>query len=169
MKPGARAAVLILAATFLLPLPLAGVEQSPQQKTGSSPPSPASEPSKNSAQPVPPYFKSLKAAEPLPPVLPAERFKKWPIVERAYALAARIPGVLAQEPCYCPCNRELAHRSLLDCYASDHTAGCSICVREAYLAYQLTKQGRTPAQIRQAIIHGDWKNVDLLNPPSLTP
>ncbi len=125
----------------------------------------ASEPS----PPVPPYFKSVEAAKPLPAGLPAERFKDRPVVERAYQIAHLIPKVLAQEPCYCGCNTEFGHRSLLDCYASDHTAGCAVCVKEAFLAYELHRQGKTPAQIRAAIMRGEWKAIDMAHPPELRP
>jgi hypothetical protein len=134
--------------------------------------SPNSEAVKSSAEPalhVPPYYKNVKAAEPLPPVLPASRFAGRPVVVCAYQIAARIPKVLAQEPCYCGCDRHFGHHSLLDCYASDHTAGCAVCVQEAFLAYELHKQGKTPAQIRAAIMRGDWRAVDINHPPELRP
>ena len=91
------------------------------------------------------------------------------VVVRAYEIAAKIPKVLAQEPCYCGCDRHFGHHSLLDCYASDHTAGCAVCVQEAFLAYELHKQGKTPAQIRAAIMRGDWRGIDLNHPPELRP
>ena len=75
--------------------------------------------------------------------------------------AAKIKPVLYQQPCYCYCDRNAGHKSLLDCYVSEHGSECDICQREAVLAYQLTQKGKTPAQIRAAIIHGDWKSVDL--------
>jgi hypothetical protein len=54
--------------------------------------------------------------------MPPERYSDYPHIERAYRVAHRIPGVLAQQPCYCWCNK-FGHGSLLDCYASDHGAG----------------------------------------------
>jgi hypothetical protein len=30
--------------------------------------------------------------------------------------------VLAQQPCYCNCGDSFGHGSLLDCFASDHSA-----------------------------------------------
>lgn len=140
-----------------------GSEKKPEasgeaQKTASEP-----------APRVPPYFKSAKAAEPLPAVLPASRFKDRPVVERAYQIAHLIPGVLAQEPCYCGCDVHFNHHSLLDCYTSDHTAGCAVCVKESFFAYELHKQGKTPAQIRAAIMRGEWRAVDVNHPPELRP
>ena len=71
---------------------------------------------------VPPYHESAAAARPFPPLLPAAYFRTTPLVAKAYQLASEIPEVLAQEPCYCYCDR-YGHKSLLDCYASDHAAG----------------------------------------------
>jgi hypothetical protein len=34
-------------------------------------------------------------------------------------------------------------------------------MRETVYAYEQTKQGRTPAQIRAGIERGEWQNVDL--------
>ncbi len=70
---------------------------------------------------IPPFHPSAAAAQPLPRTLPSTEFA-IPIVARAYEIAARIPKVLAQQPCYCWCDR-YGHRSLLDCFASDHGAG----------------------------------------------
>lgn len=75
-----------------------------------------------STRPVPPYHESAEAAKPFPPLVPAAYFRRYPLVERAYWIAGRIPDVIAQQPCYCYCDK-FGHRSLLDCYASDHAAG----------------------------------------------
>jgi hypothetical protein len=109
---------------------------------------------------VPAYFPSAAAARPFPAVLPAVEFSRYPAIERAYAVAAEIPGVLAQQPCYCHCDR-MGHRSLLDCYASEHAAGCDICLMEALYAGQMTQQGQNPATIRQEVIRGEWRDVRL--------
>ena len=79
---------------------------------------------------------------------------------RAYELAAKIPGVINQLPCYCYCER-IGHKSLHTCYESDHGAHCGICMKEVFYAYEQTKLGKTPAQIRAGIIKGDWKSIDL--------
>lgn len=138
----------------------------PPQAKSAAPPPPAQKPSPPApARPtrrVPPYFNSAEAAKPFPRLLPASYFRNRPIVARAYQIAHQIPGVLAQQPCYCYCDRA-GHRSLLDCYASDHGARCLNCIKEAFLAAQLTKQGKKPAQIRDAIIRGEWRTVDLFS------
>lgn len=71
---------------------------------------------------VPPYHNSAEAAKPFPRLLPATYFRSHPVVARAYQIASEIPGVIAQQPCYCYCDK-FGHRSLLDCYASEHGAG----------------------------------------------
>ncbi|HUI40467.1 MAG TPA: CYCXC family (seleno)protein [Terriglobia bacterium] len=119
----------------------------------------ASGASKPAGQPVPPYHKSAADAKPLPRILPASDFSDRPLVARAYQIASEIPTVLAQQPCYCHCDKEFGHTSLLDCFASSHTAGCGICMGETFFAYKLTKEGKTPAEIRAAIIRGDWKTA----------
>ena len=81
----------------------------------------------------------------------------------AYVMAGKIPGVLNQQPCYCRCDRALGHKSLHSCFEGTHGAAGSTCMKEAVFAYQQTKAGKTPAQIRTAIEHGEWESVDLLN------
>ena len=72
--------------------------------------------------PTPPNHSSAAAARPLPRTLPPHYFRRSPLVARAYQIAGEIPTVIAQQPCYCRCDK-IGHRSLLDCYASDHGAG----------------------------------------------
>jgi hypothetical protein len=74
------------------------------------------------ASKTPPYHESAEAAKPFPQLLPAAYFRNNPLAARAYQLASEIPEVLAQQPCYCYCDK-YGHKSLLDCYASDHAAG----------------------------------------------
>jgi len=71
---------------------------------------------------IPPYYETAEAAQPFPSLVPAAYFRRYPLVERAYQVAAEIPEVIAQQPCYCFCEGH-GHHSLLDCYASDHGAG----------------------------------------------
>jgi hypothetical protein len=98
------------------------------------------------------------------PILPSDQRTgenfKFPYQVHAYELAAKIPGVIHQLPCYCYCER-IGHKSLHTCYESDHGAHCGICMKEVYYAYQQTKLKKTPAQIRDGIIKGEWKSIDL--------
>lgn len=72
-------------------------------------------------RPVPHFHVRLEDALPLPKILPASQFR-IPVVAKAYRIAARIPEVLAQQPCYCWCDK-MGHGSLVDCFATDHGAG----------------------------------------------
>ena len=118
----------------------------------------------NPAEDVPAYNAS-PSTQPLPPVLKGQQltgpYFAHPYQVVAYQMAAKIPGVLHQEPCYCRCDREMGHNSLHSCFEGTHGAACSTCMKEAVFAYQQTKKGRTPTQIRAAIEHGEWMNVEL--------
>jgi len=85
---------------------------------------------------------------------------QYPYQTKAYLLAAKIPNVINQVPCYCYCER-IGHNSLHSCFESTHGAHCGICMKELFYTYEQTKLKKTPAQIRAGIIKGDWKNVDL--------
>ncbi len=85
---------------------------------------------------------------------------QYPYQVRAYQLAAKIPNVLNQIPCYCYCER-IGHSSLHTCFESTHGAHCGICMKELYYVYEQTKLKKTPAQIRAGVIKGDWKAIDL--------
>ena len=110
------------------------------------------------ADETPAYLSAAEASKKLPATLPPERFSH-PAVKRAYKIAAAIPKVIAQQPCYCWCSRHSGHHSLLDCYVDTHAANCDMCIKEALLADRMHKQGKSPAAIRQAIIRGEWKNL----------
>jgi len=113
---------------------------------------------------VPAYNTAPPKAGEVTPILPPDQrvgeLFKTPYQVRAYEMAAKIPGVLNQLPCYCYCER-IGHKSLHTCFESDHGAHCGICMKEAVYAYQQTKLKKTPAQIRAGIIKGDWKSIDL--------
>jgi len=97
---------------------------------------------------------------PLPATLDPKSFPDS-LNQNLYALAAKVKPVLYQQPCYCHCDREVGHTSLLDCYVDKHASVCSVCKMEAVYAYEQTKLGKSPAEIRDAIIAGKWKEVDL--------
>ena len=148
-------------APLAVALSLSSVMALRSQQTGRapSPQSTGGAPSKPAAEAIPPYHKSAKDAQPLPQILPASAFSGRPLVARAYQIANEIQLVLAQQPCYCHCDKEFGHGSLLDCFASTHTAGCGICMGETFFAYQMTRQGKTPTEIRAAIIRGEWRTA----------
>lgn len=116
-----------------------------------------------------PAFHAAPPRGRLPATLPARLFATDPVARRTYAAAARIKSVLYQLPCYCHCDSELGHKSLLDCYVGTHASVCATCKMELAYAYGQTKRGRTAAQIRQGIIGGAWKNVDMTKWGALAP
>jgi hypothetical protein len=102
---------------------IAGCSSSEEKAAPTSPPRASSTPAPvETARATPPYHESAEAAQPFPRLMAPERYRDYPHIERAYRIAHRIPGVLAQQPCYCWCDK-FGHGSLLDCYASDHGAG----------------------------------------------
>ncbi|HEV7967146.1 MAG TPA: CYCXC family (seleno)protein [Candidatus Acidoferrales bacterium] len=107
-----------------------------------------------------PSYHAYALKPPFPVTLDPSQFPDA-LHRNVYALAAKIRPVLYQQPCYCYCDRHEGHKSLLDCFVGTHGAECDICQREAVLAYQLTQKGKTPTQIRAAIIRGDWRSVNL--------
>jgi hypothetical protein len=118
----------------------------------------------NPAEDIPAY-NAAPPSRPLPPVLQGDQLTgpyfahSYQVV--AYEMAAKIPNVLHQQPCYCRCDREMQHNSLHSCFEGTHGAACSTCMKEAVFSYQQTKKGQKPAQIRAAIERGEWMNVDL--------
>ena len=109
-------------------------------------------------EPVPAYHTQVPAGELPQPMDPAEFAN--PVVKNSYALAAKVKKVLYQQPCYCHCDKHKGHTSLLDCFASNHGAGCGTCVYEDFYSYEQSRKGKTAAQIREGIIKGEWKSVD---------
>ncbi len=114
---------------------------------------------------VPVHYDRAGDAMPFPETLEPASFKQTEVRE-AYQTAKEIPEVLAQQPCYCYCQRKghrcycycqrKGHRSLLDCFKTDHAASCSICIREALLAAQMHRQQKSAEEIRRAITQGPW-------------
>jgi hypothetical protein len=114
-----------------------------------------------------PAFNSTPPAKgaKLPPILGKDQLwgsnAQYPFQAHAYELASKIEPVLHQQPCYCYCDRGMGHNSLHSCFEGTHGAQCATCLKELYYAYTMTQKGKTAAQIRQGIIKGDWKTLDL--------
>jgi hypothetical protein len=150
---------MIALSAMLLVLPQFAATQSPQA-------TPA-------AEPVPAFHAQPPTGE-LPPTMEPSLYSDKEIFN-AYVLAGRVKKVLYQQPCYCHCDRSNGHGSLLDCFVGRHGSGCETCMREAFYSYEQTRRGKTPAQIREGIIRGDWQKVDVAKykrdylPPTTTP
>jgi hypothetical protein len=101
----------------------------------------------------------------LPPILAGAKLTgdnfRFPWQVHVYQQAAKIGNVLYQLPCYCHCDRSLGHTSLRSCYEGLHGTECDVCAAEAFLAYRMTKAGKTPTEIRVAIMRGEYKSIDL--------
>jgi hypothetical protein len=100
----------------------------------------------------------------LPPILTKADLwgadAQYPYQAHAYELAAKIPEVIHQQPCYCFCDR-MGHNSLHSCFEGTHGARCTTCLKELYYSYEQHQKGKTAAQIRAGIMKGDWKQIDL--------
>ncbi len=90
--------------------------------------------------------------------MPAE-VKSAPVVtQQAYQFAVANPDVMQQIPCYCGCG-SMGHTSNYSCYVQNadasgnvtfdsHAIGCSICVDITQDAMRLSKQGKSPQDIK---------------------
>jgi len=107
-----------------------------------------------------PAFHSQLPRTPLPNTLDPTQFSTV-LVQNAYTIAARIRKLLYQQPCYCHCDQNQGHHSLLDCFAGRHGAECNLCMAEDFYTYEQSQAGKTAAQIRAGIIGGAWRSVDL--------
>jgi hypothetical protein len=144
------AAGLWLAAASRLSVP--GAMGHPSEPTESHSPSGSDKPERA-------YHKGPLSG-PLPPTINPKRFKKDKGAFVAYAAAARVPTLLYQEPCYCPCDKSEGHRSLHDCFTSTHGIECRACRREAIFIYEQHKTGKTAREIRDAMERGEVWQID---------
>jgi hypothetical protein len=123
----------------------------------------------NQANSVPAYHSAPPTkGETLPAVLTEKQLAAQgmtqPVQVASYRAVAKAPSVMYQQPCYCYCDRNHGHTSLYSCFESTHGANCGTCMGEALYAHKMSKQGWTPKMIRNGIIRGDWKLMDLQHP-----
>ena len=143
------AAALIGIALGLVLVPQQAASRSPQD---ANPPQSAAE------EAVPAFHAHAPQGE-LPATMDPGLFTD-PLVQNAYAVAAKIKKALYLQPCYCHCDRSHGHKSLLDCFASKHGSVCGTCIYEDFYTFEQSGKGKSAAQIRAAIIKGEWKSVD---------
>jgi hypothetical protein len=79
----------------------------------------------------------------------------------AYEQAAKVGNVLYQLPCNCRCDRSLGHTSLRSCFETLHGTECSTCAKEGFFAYEQTRLGKSPAEIRAMIAQHAYEAIDL--------
>jgi hypothetical protein len=122
---------------------------------------------------VPAYHDTgFKKGDDVPPILSASQLdfpegKMRPVQVHAYELAAKIPQVIYQQPCFCYCDRGHGHKSLHSCFEVEHGGNCAACLKELFYSYQMTQQKKTPEQIRIGIVSGEWQQVDLATAASI--
>jgi hypothetical protein len=120
----------------------------------------------NPADDVPAYHPTapLKVSA-LPPILSGSKLTgenfRYPWQVHVYEVVAKVGNVAYQLPCNCRCDRALGHTSLRSCFEGLHGTECSTCAKEGFFAYQQTKLGKTPAQIRAAIGRHEYESIDL--------
>ena len=120
----------------------------------------------NPSDDVPAYHPSapLKVSA-LPPILAGAKLTgenfRYPWQTHVYEKAAKVGNVLYQLPCNCRCDRALGHTSLRSCFEGLHGTECSTCAKEGFYAYQQSRLGKTPAQIRAGIARHEYESIDL--------
>jgi hypothetical protein len=159
-----RSVILAVVSSFVLALPGAAslrAQNSSGQASQSAPaPAPAANPAAKFLKTEVPAFHAEPPKGALPDTLDPAQFQDAQ-TKNIYTLAARVKPVLYQEPCYCGCDKEVGHKSLLDCFTDLHGAHCVLCKKEAAFTYSESLQGKTAAEIRKEIMDGKWKEVDL--------
>src|SRR4029077_10231990 len=118
---------------------------------------------------VPAYHPVRPVAETkLPPILTEKQLAESgliaPAQKESYKAAARASSVVYQMPCYCYCDRAHGHTSLRSCFESTHGANCGTCMQEALYSYRQSRRGWSAKKIRDGIMRGDYKLLDLQNP-----
>ncbi len=80
------------------------------------------------------------------------------VTQQAYQFAVANPDIMKHIPCYCGCGA-MGHTSNYSCYVESvdaagnvkfdsHALGCSICVDITQDAMRLTKEGKSPQDIK---------------------
>ncbi len=78
-------------------------------------------------------------------------------VAMAYQIARQNRDLLDVIYCYCYCEKNIGHKSLLSCYVDRHAANCGICMDQAILASKLYKKGFDMVQVREAVDKKYWR------------
>jgi hypothetical protein len=127
----------------------------------------------NNPQSATPAFHSTAPVptEKLAPILTQKELAASGLIDPAqvesYKAAAKASSIVYQMPCYCYCDRNHGHKSLHSCFEGTHGANCSTCMQEALYSYQQFKKGWSAKQIREGIVRGDYKLIDLQNVASI--
>lgn len=93
--------------------------------------------------------------------MPAEVQSAAVSVQKAYQFASANPDIMQNIPCYCGCG-SVGHTSNYSCYVSqvddkgvitfdNHALGCSICVDITQDVMRISREGKSPQEIRTTI------------------
>lgn len=99
-------------------------------------------------------IESLKGHESRMTLMPALFTGK---VAMAYQIARQNRELLDAMYCYCYCEKNIGHKSLLSCYVDRHAANCDICMDQAIFAEKFHKKGFDIAQVREAVDKKFWR------------
>lgn len=90
-------------------------------------------------------------------VVDSRQYHRYPRIASIYADAAEDPQLLDGLYCFCDCAEHAGHYSLLECFSSDHAAMCDVCMNEAEMAFQMSRDGVDLDLIRSTIdlVYGD--------------
>jgi hypothetical protein len=102
---------------------------------------------KTLAADIPAYHASA-SKDPLPETLDPSQFSDLQ-TQNVYALAAKVKSVLYQQPCYCRCDKEHGHTSLLSCYTDRHASVCALCQKEAKRNHRREMERRGSVGVRE--------------------
>lgn len=124
----------------------------------------------NQPSEVPAFHAAAPAAgTKLPPLLTQKDLAAAGLIATAqvesYKAAAKASRVFYQMPCFCFCDRNHGHTSLRSCFEGTHGANCSTCMQEALYTYRQSQKGQSARLIREGILRGDFKLIDLQNVP----
>ena len=70
---------------------------------------------------------------------------------RAYKAAKENPDLLDKIYCYCKCQDNFGHKSLLTCFVDRHGSQCGVCMDEALMASDLRKKGYSDEEIVEKV------------------
>jgi hypothetical protein len=159
-----RSVILAVVSISVLALPgsasVRAQKSSGQASQSATAPAPAPNPAAKFLKIEVPAYHAEPPNGALPDTLDPAQFQDAQ-TRNMYTLAAKVKPVLYQEPCYCGCDKEVGHKSLLDCFTDLHGAHCILCKKEGAFTYSESQRGKTAAEIRKEIIDGKWKEVDL--------
>ena len=159
---------LILSVVSGVALAAFGASPLHAQNTSTQDPPAAPNPAAKSLKVPVPAYHADPPKDPLPDTLDPAQFLDAQ-TRNIFTLAAKVKPILYQQPCYCGCDKEVGHKSLLDCFTDYHGAHCILCKKEAVFTYTESQQGKTAAEIRKEIIDGKWKQVELSDYDTLPP